>query len=128
MLKKNLFDLLTTYNITNWVTVEAGLNYVNENALNRYLYQYTAATNPMTDFRQWWPSNVDIKALKRDYFNSGMTNETWNWQNNQSYQNNTAGNIGLPAYHDNEYWFAYTNPEADSAVTGIPLMRRSRRT
>jgi len=113
MIKKNLFDLLTTYNVTSWVTVEAGLNYVNESALNRYLYQYTAATNPMTDFRQWWPSNVDIKALKRDYFN-GFTNETWNWQNNQSYQNNTAGSIGLPAYHDNEYWFAYTNPEADS--------------
>ena len=113
MIKKNLFDLLTTYNITSWVTVEAGLNYVNENALNRYLYQYTAATNPMTDFRQWWPSNVDIKALKRDYFNS-YTNATWNWQNDGSYQNNTAGNIGTPAYHDNEYWFAYMNPEADS--------------
>ena len=113
MIKKNLFDLLTTYNITSWVTVEAGLNYVNENALNRYLYQYTAATNPMTDFRQWWPSNVDIKSLKADYFKD-RANETWNWQNNGSYQNNVTGNIGTPAYHDNEYWFAYTNPEADS--------------
>jgi TonB-linked SusC/RagA family outer membrane protein len=113
MIKKNLFDLLTTYNITNWLTVEAGLNYVNENALNRYLYQYTAGTNPMTDFRQWWPSNVDIKSLKADYFKD-RANETWNWQDNNSYQNNVEGNIGTPAYHDNEYWFAYTNPEADS--------------
>ena len=58
-IKKNLFDLLTTYNITNKITLETGLNYANESAINRYLYQYTATTNPMTDFRQWWPSNVE---------------------------------------------------------------------
>jgi TonB-linked SusC/RagA family outer membrane protein len=114
MIHKNLIDILATYNITRRVSVEGGLNYVNENALNRYLYQYTATTNPMTDFRQWWPSNVDIKSLKRDYFNS-FTNATWNWQNNDgSYANNTLGSIGIPAYHDNEYWSAYQNPEADS--------------
>jgi TonB-linked SusC/RagA family outer membrane protein len=111
---KNLFDILATYNITNRVSVEGGLNYINESALNRYLYQYTATTNPMTDFRQWWPSNVDIKSLKHDYFNS-FTDATWNWQNNDgSYANNTLGLIGRPAYHDNEYWSAYQNFEADS--------------
>lgn len=111
---KNLFDLLTTYNITSKVSVEAALNYVNENALNRYLYQYTATTNPMTDFRQWWPSNVNIQSLKRDYFNS-FTNATWNWQNSDgSYASNTLGNIGIPAYHDNPYWAAYQNYEGDS--------------
>jgi TonB-linked SusC/RagA family outer membrane protein len=111
---KNMFDLLVTYNITRRISVEGGLNYINENALNRYLYQYTATTNPMTDFRQWWPSNVDIKSLKHDYFNS-FTNATWNWQNNDgSYANNTLGSIGIPAYHDNEYFSAYQNFEADS--------------
>jgi TonB-linked SusC/RagA family outer membrane protein len=112
-IKKNLFDLNATYNITKQLTFEGGINYVNEAANNRYLYQYTATTNPMTDFRQWWPSNVDIKAQKRDYFNS-LTNATWNWLDNGAYQNNTLGSIGLPAYHDNLYWFAYQNFEADS--------------
>lgn len=112
-IKKNVFNLLATYNITKKITAEAGLNYVNEYAVNRYLYQYTAGTNPMTDFRQWWPTNVDIKAQKNDYFNS-HSNATWNWQDDGSYQNNKLGSIGKPAYHDNLYWFSYQNPENDS--------------
>ncbi len=114
MIKKNLFDFVATYNITKKISVEAAMSYVNENALNRYLYQYTATTNPMTDFRQWWPTNVNIKSLKTDYFNS-FTNATWNWLNDTTlYQTNKLGNIGLPAYHDNEYYSAYQNPEVDS--------------
>jgi TonB-linked SusC/RagA family outer membrane protein len=113
VIRKNLFDLDATYNLARNITFDAGLLYVNENATNRYLYQYTGGTNPMTDFRQWWPTNVDIKQQKADYFN-GLTNETWNWQDDGSYQNNKAGSIGLPAYHDNLYWFAYQNYEQDS--------------
>jgi len=114
MNSKNLFDLLATYNITNKITLETGLNYANESAINRYLYAYTATTNPMTDFRQWWPSNVNIHSLKHDYFNS-TSNATWNWLPDSSiYAGNTKGSIGLPAYHDNEYWSQYQNPEKDS--------------
>lgn len=111
-IKKNLFGINTSRNLARGLTLEAGLNYVNENATNRGLYQYTGTTNPMTDFRQWWPSNVSVKAQKNDYFNSG-TNATWNWQDDSSYQHNTLGSIGTPAYHDNLYWFAYQNPEVD---------------
>jgi len=109
-LKKNSFNLLSTYNITKKIVAEAGLNYVNEYAVNRYLYQYTAGTNPMTDFRQWWPTNVDIKAQKADYFNS-KSNATWNWSDGTE---NVRGSIDKPAYHDNLYWFSYQNPEKDS--------------
>ncbi len=110
---RNLIDLGATYNIVKNLTIEGGLNYVDESAINRYLYQYTATTNPMTDFRQWWPTNVNIQEQKNDFFNS-RTNATWNWQDDGSYQNNKLGSIGLPAYHDNLYWFAYKNFEADS--------------
>lgn len=110
---KNLFDLAASYNINSRISVEGAVNYVNENAKNRYLYQYTATTNPMTDFRQWWPTNVNIQAQKNDYYNS-LTNATWNWQDDGSYQNNVLGSIGTPAYHDNLYWFANQNFEADS--------------
>ena len=113
-IKKNLFDILATYNITRAISVEGGLDYVNEGATNRSLYQYTATTNPMTDFRQWWPSNVDIKSLKHDYYNS-FTNATWNWLPDSSiYANNTLGSIGKPAYHDNEYFSQFQNYEDDS--------------
>lgn len=113
-IQKNLFGVNASRNVSKILSFEGGLNYVNENAVNRGLYQYTAATNPMTDFRQWWPSNVNIKSLKNDYFaGSPHLNETWNWQNDGSYQNNSLAGIGRPAYHDNLYWFAYQDPEGD---------------
>jgi TonB-linked SusC/RagA family outer membrane protein len=111
-IKKNLFDLATTYNITKSLSVEGGLNYVNEYATNRFLYQYTAKTNPMTDFRQWWPTNVNIQSQKHDYF-AAHQNETWNWQQG-AYEANVLGNVGVPAYHDNLYWYSYQNPENDA--------------
>jgi TonB-linked SusC/RagA family outer membrane protein len=110
--KKNLFSINASRNITKGLSVEGGLIYVNENATNRGLYQYTAGTNPMTDFRQWWPTNVDIKAQKRDYF-AQRQNETWNWTTD-AYAANAPGNLTRPNYHDNLYWFAYQNPEQDS--------------
>ena len=111
--KKDLFDFGATYKASEKVTFDGGLNFVNESATNRYLFQYTATTNPMTDFRQWWPTNVDIKAQKHDYFTSGGTNATWNWLPSD-YATNVAGSIGLPAYHDNLYWAQYQNYEDDS--------------
>ncbi len=109
---KNMVDLDATYNLTDRLTAEGSLDYVNENAINRNLYQYTGTTNPMTDFRQWWPTNVDLQELKHDYFNS-LTNATWNWQDNGSYQTNALGNIGKPAYHNNPYFQQYQNFESD---------------
>jgi len=110
---KDLFDFGATYKATDKITFDGGINFVNESATNRYLFQYTATTNPMTDFRQWWPTNVNIQSQKNDYFNSGGTNATWNWVPS-AYASNEAGSIGLPAYHNNLYWFAYQNYEDDS--------------
>lgn len=109
---KNSLDLGATYNVTDRITVGGSLNYTKEDAINRYLYQYTATTSPMTDFRQWWPTNVDLHALKNDYFRT-LTNASWNWQDDGSYQTNVPGNIGTAAYHDNPYWVMYQNYEAD---------------
>ncbi len=108
-----MFDLTATYNVSKAISVEGGLNYVNEYATNRYLYQYTALTNPMTDFRQWWPTNVNIQEQKADYF-AHHENETWNWQPVGAYANNALGSIQRPEFHDNLYWFAYQDPEMDS--------------
>lgn len=110
-IKKNLLDLDATYAITDKLTVEGAVNYTKEDAMNRYLYQYTATTNPMTDFRQWWPTNVDVLQQKADYFNT-LTNATWNWPAG-AYLTNSAGNIATPSYHNNLYFNQYQNFEAD---------------
>ena len=109
---KNLINLNATHNITDKLSIGGTLNYSDNTATGRYKYPYTGTTNVMTDFRQWWPTNVDIKALKNDYFNTGGTNDTWNWQAN-AFNTNVAGSIGRPAYHDNPYWDRYTNYEQD---------------
>jgi TonB-linked SusC/RagA family outer membrane protein len=109
---KDLFDFGATYKAAERVTFEGGMNFVNESAVNRGLYSYGNRTAPMEDFRQWWPTNVDIQAQKRDYLNSG-TNATWNWVP-AAYAYNQPGTIDKPSYHNNLYWVAYQNYENDS--------------
>ena len=111
-LKKNLINFAATYSLTDKLSVGGAIDYSDNAATNRYLYPYNGLTSPMTDFRQWWPTNVDIKQQKADYFRN-RTNATWNWQTS-AYTTNTLGSIGRPAYHDNLYWFSYTNFENDS--------------
>jgi TonB-linked SusC/RagA family outer membrane protein len=108
---KNQLNFSSTYNVTSRLSVGGAINYVADNAINRNLYQYTGTTNIMTDFRQWWPTNVDILELKNDYFRT-QTNATWNWLG--GYTTNTLGNIAKPAYHNNPYFQLYQNYETDS--------------
>ncbi|HEY4064627.1 MAG TPA: SusC/RagA family TonB-linked outer membrane protein [Puia sp.] len=111
-LSKDLLDLSASYNITDKLSVTGALNYSDNAGIGREFYSYNGLTNPMTDFRQWWPTNVNIKQQKADYFNT-LTNATWNWQTS-AYKTNKLGSIGLPAYHDNLYWDRYQNNETDS--------------
>lgn len=111
-LKKNLVNFGATYKLLENLSIGGQLDYSDNTATNRYLYPYGGTTNPMTDFRQWWPTNVDIKQQKADFFNTN-SNATWNWQTN-AYVGNSLGNLKTPAYHDNLYWFAYKNYENDS--------------
>lgn len=110
---KNLLDMNATYNINDKVSVFGTLNYSDNSGIGRYLYSYTGTTSPMTDFRQWWPTNVDIKAQKADYFRNTAINNTWNWQPN-AYGVNAGNLVQAPAYHDNLYWDRYQNFETDS--------------
>ena len=111
-LKKNLASFSASHKLMDKLMIGASINYADIGATNRYLFPYSGGTSPMTDFRQWWPTNIDIRQQKADYF-STKTNATWNWQA-FDYMNNKSGSIGQPAYHDNLYWFAYQNPQNDS--------------
>lgn len=120
-LTKNQLNLSATYNVTDKLTATATVNYSDNAGLGRELYPYTGGTSPMTDFRQWWPTNVDIQQQKADYF-ATLTNATWNWQTG-AYKNNAPGTIGTPAYHDNLYWDRYQNAEQDSRTRYLAFAR-----
>ncbi|MBL3654794.1 SusC/RagA family TonB-linked outer membrane protein [Fulvivirga sediminis] len=64
------------------------------------LFSTGYSDNIMTQFRQWWQVNVDVKELERWYDRTGK-NYTWNAAN---YNNPTT-----PIYWDNPYWTRYEN-------------------
>ena len=111
---KDLLNLGVTYNLAPNLTAGGEFNYSDVNAIGRYGYGYYGGNgtqiNPMTDFRQWWETGIDLPAQKADYFRTN-TNATWNWLG--GYTTNAPGNIVKPAYHDNPYWVRYKNYESD---------------
>lgn len=111
---KDLLNMGVTYNPVPQLTVGGEFNYSDVNAIGRYGYGYYGGNgtqiNPMTDFRQWWETGIDLPEQKADYFRT-LTNATWNWLG--GYTTNAPGNIVKPAYHDNPYWVRYKNFESD---------------
>jgi len=111
---KDLLNMGFTYNAAPELTVGGEFNYSDVNAIGRYGYGYYGGNgtqiNPMTDFRQWWETGIDLPAQKADFFRT-QSNATWNWLG--GYTTNVPGNIVKPAYHDNPYWVRYKNFESD---------------
>lgn len=99
---KNLISLGATYNITDKLTAGASFNFSNINGKGRYGTGYDDK-NVMTNFRQWWQTNVDIKSQKDAYFRN-RKNVTWNWADPTDL---------VPIYWDNPYFVRYENFEND---------------
>ncbi|MGI4822073.1 MAG: SusC/RagA family TonB-linked outer membrane protein [Janthinobacterium lividum] len=100
-------------NVTPRLTVSTSINFSRTTGLGRYGTGY-GSENPMTNFRQWWQTNVDVKELESAYnlaqnpanaINNG--NATWNLQNP------TAGNYKA-IFWNNPYFVRYQNYEQDS--------------
>jgi TonB-linked SusC/RagA family outer membrane protein len=104
---KNLFTLGATHNFTNQVTVGGTLNYSDAAGVGRDGYTYSSQQNPLMDFREWWPTNVNLHQQKADYFYA-HNNESWNWLGNYADPSTL-----IPAYHNNIYWNRYQNSEDD---------------
>jgi len=101
---KNLFNFGGSYNVTSKLTASANVQFTNIAATGRYGTGYDDK-NLMTNFRQWWQTNVDVSEQKDAYFRSGNKNVTWNW----------ADPTDLTAiYWDNPYFTRYQNFENDS--------------
>ena len=110
-IKKNQLNFGATYNLTDRVTIGGVINYVDQSGLNRGSYDFRATNSVMRDFREWWPTNVDILEQRDDYFRT-RTNNTWNWLG--GYATAAPGNLPKAAYHDNMYWILYENYNNDS--------------
>jgi TonB-linked SusC/RagA family outer membrane protein len=102
-ISKNLLNFGGTYNITPKLTAGATINFTNINGLGRYGTGYDDK-NLMTNFRQWWEVNVDVKEQKDAYFRN-RDNTTWNWK---------SANRLIANFWDNPYFSRYENYESDS--------------
>jgi TonB-linked SusC/RagA family outer membrane protein len=102
-INKDMVNFGGSYSLTDNLKVFSALNYTATTGLGRYGSGYESR-NLMTNFRQWWPVNVDVQEQKAAY-ERNKTNATWNWADPSSL---------VPRYWDNPYWTRYENYQNDN--------------
>ncbi|UOG73897.1 SusC/RagA family TonB-linked outer membrane protein [Hymenobacter tibetensis] len=104
---KNIVNFAGSLNLTPRLTTSASVNFSQVKGQGRYATGYSGAysENLMTNFRQWWQTNVDIKELE-DAYNYQQLNATWNLSSP------TAGATGQ--YWNNPYFSRNQSYETDS--------------
>ncbi len=102
-LVRHNFSFNGSSKINEKLTATLGVNYVNNSATGRGSTGYS--DNLMTNFRQWWQTNVDVYALRDMYLQTGR-NYTWNPADYHE--------PDVPIYWDNPYWTRYENYETDN--------------
>ncbi len=104
---KDLLNISGSYKILDNLTAGASANYSRISGKGRYGTGYDGANalNLMTNFREWWQTNVDLKELKEAYERTGK-NITWNMH---------FGPTGelQPEFWDNPYFTRYQSYETD---------------
>jgi TonB-linked SusC/RagA family outer membrane protein len=107
-IQKNAVNFSGTYNITSKLSAGASVDYTRTDGLGRYGTGYSSE-NTLTNFRQWWQVNTDIKQLKNAYYNSLAQGENGNATWNLSDFNDPTA-----IYWDNLYFSRYQNYENDT--------------
>lgn len=100
-LMKNNFGGNASYKLTEKLTATIFANYITQNTKGRNSTGY--GDNIMTNFRQWWATNVDLKTQQYLYENF-RKNYTWNIK--------SVTNLA-PQYWDNPYFQRYENYQTD---------------
>ncbi|HOP57853.1 MAG TPA: SusC/RagA family TonB-linked outer membrane protein [Bacteroidales bacterium] len=103
-LKKNTINFAGSYNLTDKLSVESNVTYVNDKNKGRYGTGYDPG-NPMQSLGQWFQPNVDIYDLKKYWITEDRRQRTWNY----AYYDD----IEIPIYHNNIYWTRYMNYQND---------------
>ncbi len=100
-LTRNSLGLTGTMNLSDKLKVSGSANYVNTETIGRNSTGYSG--NIMSNFRQWWETNVDVQELKDIYESTGR-NVTWN---------PNSSSDPVPLYWDNPYWQRNENYTSD---------------
>jgi len=101
---KDMINFNSTLNITDKLIAGGSINYTQTRGLGRYGTGYDN-NNMMTNFRQWFQTNVDIQQLKAAYARTRQ-NTTWNPAD--------PVNGDLHAFYwDNPYFVRDQNAEQD---------------
>ena len=101
---KDMINFNSTLNITDKLIAGGSINYTQTRGLGRYGTGYDN-NNMMTNFRQWFQTNVDIQQLKEAYARAGQ-NTTWN-------PADPVNGDFHPIYWDNPYFVRDQNAEQD---------------
>ncbi len=102
-LVKNTINFNGTLKLTEKLSSNVMFQYNKQDVVGRYSTGYT--DNIMSNFRQWWQTNVDVLALKDIYDQTGK-NYTWNGASPLDPQ--------TPLYTDNAYWTRHKNYSSDT--------------
>ncbi len=105
-LAKNQISAKFSQKVTDKLTSTSYAAVTLQNTVGRNSTGYN--DNIMTSFRQWWETNVDVKALENAYNASGGQNVTWNWKDP------TSASGLKPIYWDNPYFTRYQNFSSDN--------------
>jgi TonB-linked SusC/RagA family outer membrane protein len=100
---KDFINFGASYNIIDKLKISSMINFTRVQGRGRYGTGYDDK-NIMTNLRQWWQTNVDLKDQKDAYLRTGK-NITWNWADPSSL---------VPIYWDNPYFVRYENYETDN--------------
>jgi len=103
-LNKDIITFGSAYNLTKKLTASANINYTATRAKGRYGSGYGNSLNPMSSFREWWQTNVDLQEQKAAYDRT-KKNVTWNWADPTDLH---------PIYWDNPYWAINENYQNDA--------------
>ena len=102
---KDVVNFGGSLNLTPKLTTSASVNVSRISGLGRYGTGYSSE-NLVSGFRQWWPTNVDIKDQEAAYNRNG-TNATWNFTN-------PVTNDFSAIYWNNPYFTRFANFQEDS--------------
>ncbi|WP_044211430.1 SusC/RagA family TonB-linked outer membrane protein [Flammeovirga sp. OC4] len=102
-MKKDIFSLTGTTKLHEKLEASASVNVNMNSTTGRNSTGYS--DNLMSQFRQWWQTNVDVKSLENLYHS---TNRNITWNAADYYDPET------PIYWDNPYWTRFQNYQTDS--------------
>ena len=102
-IKKHNFSFSGNFKLSDRLSVTGLANFIRTDGLGRNSTGYN--DNIMSNFRQWWETNVDIKELRSIYF-ATKRNVTWNPA--------TSAPGSAPIFWDNPYFQRYENYQDDS--------------